>query len=197
MIPVGVEIHTLTGNSDARGTMTEVFREEWSGGVEPVQWNLFRSRAGSMRGVHVHIAHEDVMVVVEGKVTLGLRDLRSGSPTDGVVVAFELSGGAASFVVVPRGVLHGLLFLEPTTLLVGVTSYYDPDDDIGCLWSDPDLNIPWPQAPTLVSDRDRAAPSFRSLLARVAPWQPFDTVGPLTAVASRPVAETAGRAVFD
>ena len=34
-------------------------------------------------------------------------------------------------------------------------------------FTDPDLAIPWPMPPTLVSDRDRAAPSWRDLCARL------------------------------
>jgi dTDP-4-dehydrorhamnose 3,5-epimerase len=157
--------------------MAEVFRDEWTDGVEPVQWNFFRSAAGSLRGVHVHVVHDDVAVILEGRATLGLRDVREASPTYGITVALELSGAARTAVAIPHGVLHGFLFREETLLLVGVTSYYDPSDDLECLWSDPELDIPWPEVPGLVSDRDRAAPPFSALLERIRPWQPFGADG--------------------
>lgn len=177
MLPDGVQLHPLQSHRDERGSMTEVFREEWSGGVEPVQWNFLRSEAGVLRGVHVHAIHDDVAIVLEGRLTLGLRDARESSPTNGMAVALDLSSAAHAAVVVPHGVLHGFLFREPTTLLVGVTSYYDPADDFGCLWSDPELDIPWPTVPTVLSDRDRAAPQFSALLERIRPWQPFAVAG--------------------
>ncbi len=173
MLPAGVQLHPLQSHDDHRGNMTEAFREEWTDGVEPVQWNFFRSAAGVLRGVHVHVVHDDVALVLEGRATLGLRDVREDSPSYGTTVALDLSGAARTSVVIPHGVLHGFLFREPTTLLVGVTSYYDPADDFECLWSDPELGIPWPDMPSLVSDRDRAAPPFSALLERIRPWQPF------------------------
>lgn len=172
-LPAGVRLHPLQSHVDDRGSMTEVFREEWGAGVRPVQWNFFRSAAGALRGVHVHVVHDDVAIPLEGRVTLGLRDVREASPTYGLSIALDLSGEARSFVVIPRGVLHGFLFHEATTLLVGVTSYYDPADDVPCLWSDPELGVPWPAVPSVVSDRDRTAPPFSELLERIRPWQPF------------------------
>lgn len=186
MLPAGVQLHPLQTNSDHRGTMAEVFRIEWSNGVEPVQWNLFQSAAGALRGVHVHVVHDDVAIVLEGRATLGLRDVRQASPTHGMTVALEVSGAARTSVVIPHGILHGFLFREPTTLLVGVTRYYDPADDLECLWSDPELGIPWPDVPTLVSDRDRAAPPFSALLERVRPWQPFASDGWSSGAAPEP-----------
>jgi dTDP-4-dehydrorhamnose 3,5-epimerase-like enzyme len=50
-------------NRDLRGNLTELFREEWQCGVEPVQWNVARSARGSLRGVHVHALHDDPIVL--------------------------------------------------------------------------------------------------------------------------------------
>lgn len=177
MLPAGVQLHPLETHVDDRGTMAEVFRDEWINGVVPVQWNFFRSAAGALRGVHVHVLHDDVALVLDGRATLGLRDAREASPTFGLTVAVELRGSDRTSVVIPHGVLHGFLFLEDTSLLVGVTSYYDPADDLGCLWSDPELDIPWPARPTVISDRDRSAPLFSALLERIRPWQPFAADG--------------------
>lgn len=189
MLPIGVRLHQLQTHVDQRGTMAEVFRDEWIDGVKPVQWNFFRSAAGALRGVHVHVVHDDVALVLEGRATLGLRDAREASPTFGMTVAQELSGSDRTSVVIPHGVLHGFLFREETLLLVGVTNYYDPADDLGCLWSDPGLAIPWPEMPIVVSDRDRVAPPFSALLERIRPWQPFaiDELG------SEAASERAGR----
>lgn len=172
-LPAGVQMHPLQSHPDQRGDLTEVFREEWGDGVEPVQWNMLRSAAGVLRGVHVHVVHDDVVIPLDGRMTLGLRDVRESSPTHGLAVALELSGAAPAVVVIPHGVIHGFLFHESTTLLIGTTSYYDPADDYECLWSDPELDIAWPAEPIVMSDRDRDAPPFSGLLERIRPWQPF------------------------
>jgi dTDP-4-dehydrorhamnose 3,5-epimerase len=173
IVPAGVQLQLLQSRVDSRGSLTEVFREEWSDGIEPVQWNFVRSAAGVMRGVHVHVVHDDVVIVLEGQMTLGLRDVREASPTNGMSVALELSALAPTVAVIPHGVIHGFLFREPGTVLIGATSYYNPADDVECVWSDPDLKIPWPAVPTVVSDRDRAATPLSALLERIRPWQPF------------------------
>lgn len=186
MLPSGVRLHPLVTHPDHRGTFTEVFRETWLPGVEPVQWNFVRSAPGSLRGVHVHVVHEDVFVLLEGRATIGMRDLRAGSPTVGLATTLDVSADALTVVVVPRGVLHGLLFHEPSILLVGVTGYYQTTDDLECLWSDPDLGIPWPVEPTLVSERDAAAPPFSVLIEKLRPYQPFGNAAEPTAAEPAP-----------
>ena len=176
-LPAGVRLQPLQSHRDHRGSLTEVFREEWGLGAEPVQWNFVRSAASTMRGVHVHVVHDDVVIVLEGQMTLGLRDVREASPTNGMPAALDLSDGAPMVAVIPHGVIHGFFFRGPATVLIGATRYYDPADDVECLWSDPSLGIPWPAVPTLVSDRDRAAPPFSALLDRIRPWQPFASDG--------------------
>jgi len=173
MVPAGFELRPLESHQDDRGSFTEVFRESWWPGVEPVQWNVVRSTAGTLRGLHVHVVHQDVYILAQGSATLGLRDVRNGSPTEGCAVTVRLTGSELTVAVIPRGVLHGIVFDEPSLLVVGVTSYYDPADDIECLWSDPALGIDWPQPPTVISERDAAAPPLSVVLEQLQLWQPI------------------------
>lgn len=39
-----------------------------------------------------------------------------------------------------------------------VDRYYDPDDELGVAWDDPDLGIDWGVAQPTLSARDRANP---------------------------------------
>ena len=39
----------------------------------------------------------------------------------------------------------------------GKTDYYDPSDEGSILWSDPDLDIPWPIANPVLSTKDESA----------------------------------------
>ncbi|MGH7819953.1 MAG: dTDP-4-dehydrorhamnose 3,5-epimerase family protein, partial [Candidatus Binatia bacterium] len=97
----GVERRRLETHPDARGTFTEMFRESWDCGVRPVQWSLARSRAGVLRGVHVHLVHDDYLVIVDGRAAIGLRDLRRGSPTEGRAALVELSADDLAALVIP------------------------------------------------------------------------------------------------
>jgi dTDP-4-dehydrorhamnose 3,5-epimerase len=167
----GVQLWPLTPHRDERGAFTEAFRHEWETGLDPVQWNLLHSQTGTLRGVHVHHQHEDFQVLVSGRATVGLSDLRAGQPRNGV--AFEVSEHQLEAVIVPRGVAHGLYFHEPSIVLVGVTCAYDPDDDLGIDYADPDLGIGWPAAPTYLSERDTDAPSLARVLPQLDRYQPF------------------------
>jgi len=173
VLPAGFQLRGLEGHSDPRGSFTEVFRESWWPGVAPVQWSVVRSASGTLRGLHVHVVHQDVYILADGSATLGLRDVRAGSPTEGVATTVRLTGAELQVAVIPHGVLHGVVFDEPSLLFVGVTAYYDPADDFACRWSDPALGIAWPSEPTLISERDAAAPSLSAVLEQLRPWQPI------------------------
>ena len=38
-------------HADARGSLTELFRDEWGTGIQPVQWNASHSAPNVLRGV--------------------------------------------------------------------------------------------------------------------------------------------------
>ena len=173
-LPLGVHRLDLDENPDIRGDLTELYRREWDTGLDPPQWNLARSKPGTLRGVHVHPMHDDYVVVLSGRLTIGLYDLRRGSPTVGCSALVALSGDDLGALLIPRGVGHGSVHHESTNLLVGVTHYWgDPLDELGCRWDDPDLGLDWPEQPTLITERDSTAPSLAGLLDVLEPWQPF------------------------
>jgi dTDP-4-dehydrorhamnose 3,5-epimerase len=167
MLPQGVGLRALDPHEDDRGCFTEIFREEWALGVAPIQWNAVRSHAGTLRGVHVHLRHADYLVVVSGRATIGLRDMRPGSPTEGTVAVVSADAAQPAGLSIPPGVAHGFLFHEPSVHIYAVTHYFDPADELGCRWDDPDLAIPWPETPLLLSERDATAGTFAELNAIV------------------------------
>jgi dTDP-4-dehydrorhamnose 3,5-epimerase len=173
-LPIGVELFALEMHRDSRGCLTEVFREEWDTGVSPVQWNVVSSEAGVLRGVHVHPRHDDYLIVVQGESSAGLRDLRRGSPTEGMAAVVPVSGDELTAIKIPHGVAHGFYFHVPSVHVYAVTSYWDRADELGCHWADPELAIPWPtsSAPSL-SETDTTAQSLQELLNELEPLQPI------------------------
>ena len=155
MLPDGVELHRLEPHADARGAFTELFRDSWGLGVAPVQWNAVRSEANVLRGVHAHWRHADYLTVVSGRATIGLHDLREGSPTEGLGTAVELEADAPAALAIPTGVAHGFYFHEPSIHVYAVSHEWDPSDELGCRWNDPELRISWPCTDPLLSERDR------------------------------------------
>jgi len=171
VLPHGVFLRRLVAHLDERGRVGEIFRDEWPTGIAPVQWAVAVSAAGVMRGVHVHIRHDDYFVLLQGRLALGLRDLRRGAPRGACPALLELRGEEPVAVVVPHGVAHGFLFLEPSTYVLGNSHYYDPADELGCHWLDPDLEIHWPARTALLSPRDTALPPMREVMEHIPAWQ--------------------------
>lgn len=167
-LPEGVRIVPLTPHADERGVFTEIFRDEWEAGMRPVQWNAVRSEAGVLRGVHAHPRHDDYLTLPVGRATIGLCDLRPGSPTDGLATCVTLSEREPAGIVIPHGVAHGFLFHERSLHVYAVSHTWDPADELGCRWDDPDLAIPWPQAPARISERDAALGDLAALRRQLA-----------------------------
>ena len=165
----GVRLHHLDAHADTRGVFTEVFCAHWDTGIDPVQWSVVHSAAGVLRGMHFHVRHDELAMVVTGRMSVGLYDARDGSPTEGQSGLYELSGDQPAFLSFPAGTVHGLLFHDPSIHLQGVSEAsvdYADDDNHGCHWSDPALGIQWPFEPTILSDRQAGYPPLTAMLDR-------------------------------
>lgn len=163
----------LVMHADDRGVFTELYRNEWDTGVEPVQWNMVRSQPGVLRGVHVHPRHTDYLVIVDGSATVGIRDLRERSDTEGQSATIDVSGERLTTLTIPPGVAHGFLFHQPALHIYSVSHYWDTADELGCHWADPALEIEWPMVPSFLSPRDAGAGSLSDLLVELEPFQPI------------------------
>lgn len=183
-LPHDVRLVPFPTHRDHRGRFTEIFRSEWDSGIVPIQWNAVVSVAGVMRGVHLHPIHRDYLVIVDGSATVGLRDLRRGSPTTGRTALVRLSGESMSGLQLPPGVAHGTLFHERSLLVYGASHYYSEADELECHWADPALEIDWPEEPVVLSSRDAEAPPLSDLLAAIEPFQPFSAEVQATGVAT-------------
>jgi dTDP-4-dehydrorhamnose 3,5-epimerase len=164
-LPQGVLLRALATHDDSRGNLTEIFREQWDMGARPLQWNLVRSEANVLRGVHAHRDHIDFLTMAAGEMILGLHDLRRNSPTRGLSTLLRLQADDQHIAVVPVGVAHGFYFAEAASVFYGLTHYFDGKDDIGCLWNEPELGLDWPCTDPILSQRDRSAGSYAALVA--------------------------------
>jgi dTDP-4-dehydrorhamnose 3,5-epimerase len=167
-LPDGVRVLELTSHPDSRGTFTEVFRTEWDSGISPVQWNVVSSQSNVLRGVHVHLIHADYFILLKGRASIGLCDLRAASPTRGRAAIVELDGLALKALMIPPGVAHGFYYHEPSLHLYSQSHYHDASEALGCHWADPGLAIPWRTTTVIVSPRDAALPSLAALLEQMA-----------------------------
>ena len=167
----GVVILTPRKFEDSRGFLSESYNKRTLAGlgieVDFVQDIHSRSvHAGTVRGLHFQtppFAQTKLVRVVRGRILDVAVDLRRNSPTFKQHVAVELSADAWNQLLIPAGFAHGLLTLEPETEVnYKVSDFYSPEHDRGILWTDPDINIPWPIDPAqaTLSPKDTVLPSL-------------------------------------
>jgi len=162
-LPDGVALMELEPLADHRGVFTEVFRQSWKTGVKVVQISLVDSVARTLRGSHIHLQHAEIYVAAAGAMLVGMTDLRPASPTFGKAGLVRLDADDRRLLAIPPGVAHAYYSETDTVLLVGVSSYYDPSDDLGCRWDDPELGVDWPPISPILSARDAGAVSLAEL----------------------------------
>ncbi|SDW78296.1 dTDP-4-dehydrorhamnose 3,5-epimerase family protein [Thiocapsa roseopersicina] len=164
----GAELHRIAAQKDRRGSFAEIFQEHWGSCIAPVQWSFVRSEPEVLRGMHLHLRHDEYFCCLEGKVFLGLRDLRGTSPTRDQWSLYELHGEDPAALTFPRGILHGWYFPERSLHIQAVSEAYcdyGGDDNWGCHWADPELQIPWPQTHAILSDSAANFPTLQGLRA--------------------------------
>jgi dTDP-4-dehydrorhamnose 3,5-epimerase len=167
-LPAGVEVLELTPHRDDRGVFTELYREEWGSNVHPIQWNAVHSKAGVLRGVHVHPRHADYLTMATGHMTLGLCDLRPESETHMLATIVELTAEEPAALSIPPGVAHGFYFVEDSIHVYAVSHYWDLADELGCRWDDPGLGIPWQHTEAQISQRDADLQPLPGLIEELA-----------------------------
>jgi len=165
-----VEIEAL---SDERGFFARTWcRTEFSRhGLNPnlEQCNLsHNTKRGTLRGMHWQAApHGEAKLVccLRGTIHDVIVDVREGSPTRGRWLAIELDAERHNALYIPDGFAHGFQTLTPDSdVFYQMSTSYHPASARGIAWNDPDLGIAWPIADPCMSDRDRAFPSYRSLV---------------------------------
>lgn len=144
---------------DERGRFIESYRREWfPGGREMVQGNRSDKRGGSLVGLHFHRRQADYWYVPVGRALVVLHDLRKGSPTEGATLTMEIGEREERGVYIPPGVAHGFAAITDLTITYLVDQYYNPDDELGVAWDDPEIAADWGVADPVVSKRDQTNP---------------------------------------
>ena len=126
----GVEVLQLRRFNDDGGSMTGLGRlaagrHQGLAGFEVRQVNYSTMEPLAIKAFHLHRRQTDVWFVPPtDKVLLVLADVRSGSPSEGVVRRMVLGDGNSFLVRIPPGVAHGCRNLRPAA---GATIVYFVD----------------------------------------------------------------------
>ncbi len=153
---------------DTRGYFYESFNEKQLQeiGINEtfVQDNQSLSNKGVLRGLHFQnppMAQGKLVRVVKGAVYDVALDLRTDSPSYGQHFGVELNETNKLLLWVPAGFAHGFCTLEDQTIFsYKCTNYYDPSQEGGILWNDPDLAIDWNIDRPILSEKDQINPTF-------------------------------------
>ncbi len=146
-------------HADARGRFIESYRRSWFPlGREMVQGNRSDRDAGAVVGLHYHFHQADYWFITKGRAQVVLHDLRLGSPTEGATLMIEIGDANEQGIFIPPGVAHGFSSLTELTLTYLVDSYYNPKDELGVAWNDPEIGADWMIAQPVISDRDLTNP---------------------------------------
>ncbi len=180
----GVRYGVIARHADSRGAFRELWRASsfpeltpdetgTPAGSEPrfVQANLSSSAAGVLRGLHYHRRQLDYWTVASGRAFVALVDVRPVVSGRGTAVVETRELAVDEWVIIPTGVAHGFLALEPLELVYLVTNEFDGSDELGFAWDDPAVAVPWPVVQAtphgrpILSDRDRSNPPLAELVA--------------------------------
>ena len=147
------------GHGDDRGRFYETYRRSWfPAGREMVQGNRSDKQAGAVVGLHYHLHQADYWQVPRGRARVVLHDLREGSRTDRATQVLEIGEDDSRGIFIPPGVAHGFAALTDLTITYLVDSYYNPADELGVAWDDPEIGADWGVADPVLSARDRSNP---------------------------------------
>jgi dTDP-4-dehydrorhamnose 3,5-epimerase len=131
-----------------------------------VQDNHARSIKNTLRGLHYQLKHPQAKLcrVVQGEVLDVVVDIRRGSPTFGRFEKAVLSAANKRQIYVPVGFAHGYLVLSDSAeFLYKCGDFYDPSDDRGVLWNDPEIAIDWGIDQPILSAKDRSLPRLSAI----------------------------------
>ncbi|HUR77451.1 MAG TPA: dTDP-4-dehydrorhamnose 3,5-epimerase family protein [Acidimicrobiales bacterium] len=154
---------SLVVNRDARGSFREVFQAEklealGLPALGPVQWNISTNdKRGTLRGIHAE-PWDKYIHVLTGSAFAAIVDLRPESPTFKQHEEFTLTPDNAIFVA--RGLGNSYQTLADDCLYgYLVNQHWSPDGMYSLVsYRDPELAIPWPISPAIVSEKDEAHP---------------------------------------
>ncbi|MDC1076131.1 dTDP-4-dehydrorhamnose 3,5-epimerase [Litorivicinus sp.] len=157
--------------SDERGYFKEIFQlhRYFGVGVELplVQDNFSKSTRGVLRGLHFQRNKPQGKLVscLRGTIFDVVIDINQESSTFGEYFAIELSEDNHLQVWIPPGYAHGFCVVSSSAMVHYKTSdYYDPHDEGGIIWDDPELSISWPIKSPKLSPKDLRWPRLEEFL---------------------------------
>ena len=163
-----VKIIKPSVHNDSRGSFFETFKSSFfeSYGLPNnfCQDNQVRSKKDVIRGLHYQLSEPQgkLVQVVYGSILDVAVDIRVGSTTFGKYQSVILSSKNKKMFYIPKGFAHGYLVMSKYSIvLYKCTNIYNPNDEYGIKWNDPDLNIEWGNKSPIISEKDENLPFLK------------------------------------
>lgn len=148
----GLKVLETTKHGDSRGYFMETYNQNdfKEVGIDCtfVQDNQSFSKKGVIRGLHFQngeYSQAKLVRVVKGSVYDVAVDLRKDSSTYGKAYGVLLTEDNNRQFFIPENFAHGFLVLSDEAIFCyKVNKFYQPGDEGGLIWNDPELGIDWP-----------------------------------------------------
>ena len=170
----GVTIIEPVVYADERGHFLQIFHAQQYAAAglpsEFVQDNESLSKRNVLRGLHLQLRKPQgkLVGVVSGEIWDVAVDIRRDSPTFGQWVGETLSAANRKQLYVPPGCAHGFCVMSELAIVhYKCTDFYDPADEVGIAYDDPDLAISWPVTQPLLSPKDQRNLTWAEFVARL------------------------------
>jgi dTDP-4-dehydrorhamnose 3,5-epimerase len=171
----GVLLFRPTPFHDDRGFFSRTFDASIAAahGIDAsafLQDSQSRTREGVVRGLHGRSGRGEskLMRCARGAIHLAIVDAREQSPTFGVHEELVVDDREMVTVHVPAGMVVGFQALtDHADVCYRIDRPHVEGEAIAVRYDDPGLRIAWPLPVEGLSTRDRAAPSWAELVARM------------------------------
>jgi len=159
--------------NDERGIFLNIFRRrdplfQYVWGQKPIsQVNISKTnKKGTIRGLHLQSStYSEYKLVrcIKGLVFDVIVDLRKNSVTYGDWYSLQLCSNKNNAIIIPEGCAHGFQVLKDYSELIYIHSgNWEPNNEKGIRWDDPEININWPLKGKGISKRDLNLPLFKN-----------------------------------
>lgn len=153
-----VRVFTPSYFSDERGELWTVYDKK-NLNIKFNHDKVAISKKNVLRGLHGDKKSWKLITCLSGEIFLSIVDFRKNSSSFLKTQSFILNNKNKISVLIPPNFLNGHYVLSEEAVFFYKWSYKgeypDIDDQFSIIWSDPFLNIDWPNKNPILSDRDK------------------------------------------
>lgn len=145
--------------SDPRGYLFETFHErdykQICSNFNIAQTYQSRSLKNVLRGLHYQKETAKIVRCSQGAIFDVAVDIRVNSPQFGMWYGLELSDKNNLQLYIPEGFAHGFYVLSNMAdVHYHQNKVYSPKEEGCIIWNDKSIDVDWPAADPLISDKD-------------------------------------------